>query len=284
MKENKKQFNIKTACRLLNVSRSSYYADQSRVESSRTKSNRKLLVLIKTAHQKSLETYGAIRIHRELSEQGESYGKHRIARIMRQHGIKSVHRKKYRVQTTQSKHKLPVCDNVIRQDFTAKGMNEKWGGDISYIPTQEGHLYLAVMLDFYSRKVVGYSMGSSLETQLCSEALRRACAFRSPAPNLVHHSDRGVQYASNAYREVIKRHGFKQSMSRKGNCYDNAMVESFFHTLKVELVHRKKYSTRLEAKQDIEKYILEFYNSRRRHSSLDYVSPNQYEENNKVAS
>ena len=203
---------------------------------------------------------------------------------MRTSGLKSVHRRKYKPQTTQSNHPFGISANILNQDFLAQQTNEKWGCDISYIQTLEGWLYLAIVMDFYSRKIVGYATGPTLEARLCCRALQQACLLRRTASELVHHSDRGVQYASAEYRALIKSHRFTQSMSRKGNCYDNAMVESFFHTLKVELVHRKKYLTRNEAREDIQKYIAGFYNTERRHSSLDYLSPIQYEQLNKIAS
>lgn len=239
--------------------------------------------MITAAYHESRETYGAIRIHREVKEQGITCSKNRIARLMRKQGIVSVHRKTYRPQTTQSKHRLHIVENLVDQDFQAASVNQKWGGDISYVPTDEGWLYVSVLLDFYSRKVVGSSSGDSLQTGLCCQALKQACILRRPPAELIHHSDRGMQYASQEYRDVLKQHRFTQSMSRKGNCYDNAMVESFFHTLKVELTHRQRYRTREEARKDIENYIHGFYNVKRRHSSLDYRSPSEYEHVNQLA-
>lgn len=202
---------------------------------------------------------------------------------MRKSRLVSVHREKYRPQTTQSNHGLNVAENIVDQNFQATRVNQKWGGDISYVPTDEGWLYLSVLLDFRSRKVVGSATGDRLRTELCCLALRQACALRQPPAELIHHSDRGVQYASQEYRDLFQRQRFTQSMSRKGNCYDNAMVESFFHTLKVELTHRKRYQTREEAWKEIENYIHCFYNTKRRHSSLDYRSPNEYENINQLA-
>lgn len=218
-----------------------------------------------------------------MKDQGIACGKNRVARLMRKHGIVSVHRKRYRPQTTPSKHRLPIVENLVDQDFQAASVNQKWGGDITYVPTDEGWLYVSVLLDFHSRKVVGSATGNSLQTELCCRALTQACLLRRPPAEVIHHSDRGVQYASQEYRDVLRQHRFTQSMSRKGNCYDNAMVESFFHTLKVERTHRQRYRTREEARKDIENYIHCFYNVKRRHSSLDYRSPNDYEHINQLA-
>jgi len=270
-------------CRILNVSRSGYYEWRHRTESERCRNNRRLQVLIRSAFVMSEEAYGAVRIHHDLHAQGHACSKNRIARLMRLDGLKSVHRRKYRPQTTDSKHGQAISPNIICQDFTAKSSNQKWGCDISYVPTAEGWLYVAIVMDFYSRKIVGWSMGSSLESTLCCEALRMACLRRNPPQELVHHSDRGVQYASEPYRNLLAAQHFIQSMSRKGNCWDNAMVESFFHTLKVERVHRKKYCTRAEAKADVQDYIERFYNNWRRHSALDYKCPTQYERDCPVA-
>lgn len=283
MKQHAQRISIDRLCRLAGISRSGYYECLNRGESVRQKANRTLLVSITAAYHESRQTYGAIRIHRELKDQGIACSKNRVARLMRKGRIVSVHREKYRPQTTQSNHSLNVAENIVDQNFQATGVNQKWGGDISYVPTDEGWLYLSVLLDFHSRKVVGSATGDSLQAQLCCRALKQACALRQPPAELVHHSDRGVQYASQEYRGLLRQHRFTQSMSRKGNCYDNAMVESFFHTLKVELTHRKRYRTREEARKEIENYIHCFYNTRRRHSSLDYRSPNEYENINQLA-
>jgi len=239
--------------------------------------------LVKASHNESDRTYGAIRIHRDLKNQEQKCSKNRVARLMSANGLKSVHRAKYKPQTTQSKHSQPIAPNIVNQDFKTTGMNQKWGCDISYIETREGFLYLAIVMDFYSRKIVGFAMGNSLHAELCGLALKQACVLRQPPEELVHHSDRGVQYASLSYRALLQSYRLIQSMSRKGNCYDNAMVESFFHTLKVERVHRRIYKTRDEAKNDIANYIINFYNNTRLHSSLDYKSPVEFE-NLKIAS
>lgn len=273
----KKQYSLKLLCDIFEVSRSSYYEWTNRVESNRSKGNKKLMVSIKTSFFESKETYGVIRVLDDLRDQNIVCNKKRVARLMSLEGLKSVHKRKFKPCTTDSKHPLPIASNVIHQDFSVKGPNEKWGCDITYIPTREGFLYLAIVLDFFSRKIVGFSMDDSMKTSLCSRALKMALTFRQPPKTLIHHSDRGSQYASEEYRSVIQNYGFIQSMSRKGNCYDNAMVESFFHTLKVELVHRIFYQTKNQAKEDITDYIYNFYNSKRKHSALDYQAPNNYE-------
>lgn len=268
---------------MVQVSRSGYYGWLKREEGPRAQSNRRLLVLIKASHEGSRQTYGAIRICHDLRQQGHPCGKNRVARLMRRAGLKSVHRARYRPQTTQSGHGYPLADNIVGQDFSVTGENQKWGCDITYISTGEGWLYLAIVMDFYSRKIVGFHMGPSLHAELCCQALEKACLIRQPPSELVHHSDRGVQYASTSYRKIIEENGFIQSMSRKGNCYDNAMVESFFHTLKVELVHRMRYQTRLEATKSVENYISVFYNNKRLHSSLGYISPVRFESSKSAA-
>ena len=265
---------------LLDVSSAGYYEWKTREESIRSLENRKLVVHIKSLYHESQETYGAIRIHDDLKDLNIPCSKNRVARLMAAEGLKSVHREKFRQCTTDSKHALPIANNVIAQDFSVKGPNEKWGCDITYIPTNEGFLYLAIVMDFYSRKIIGFATSENMKADLCVRALVMALVFRNPPKTMVHHSDRGSQYASYLYTSLIQKHGFIQSMSRKGNCYDNSMVESFFHTLKVELVHRKKYQTRTQAKEDIQNYIHNFYNSKRKHSALDYQAPTKYEQIN----
>lgn len=283
MKQHSKQFSIGHLCCLAGVSRSGYYEWCCRPESLQSRSNRALLVFIKASFQESRHTYGARRIRKDLQEQEERCGKNRVARLMRQNGLKSIYRKKYRPQTTQSEHSMMIVENIVDQDFSAVAPNQKWGGDISYVSTAEGWLYVSILIDFYSRKVIGLSTGASLRSELCCKALQQACLRREPPAELIHHSDRGVQYASDDYRDLLHRYRFRQSMSRRGNCYDNAMVESFFGTLKIECTDRRRYRTREEARQDIENYIYTFYNPKRRHSSLDYRSPNDYESINRLA-
>lgn len=270
-------------CKVLGISRSGYYARMNRSESDRSRIDRRLLVLIRASFEGSGKTYGAIRVHQDLRDEGCGCGKNRVARLMHENGLKSVHRFKYRPQTTDSAHAQAISPNVICQDFTAKYPNQKWGCDLTYLPTDEGWLYVAIVLDFYSRKIVGWATGLSLEATLCCDALNMACLRRNPPQELIHHSDRGVQYASDQYRALLQSYQLTQSMSRKGNCYDNAMVESFFHTMKVERTNRKRYRTRAEAMADIQDYIERFYNNQRRHSALDYMCPTQYERAHPVA-
>ena len=277
--ELKNEYCVSDLCDFMGVSRSGYYAWDAPEESFRSKENRKLSIEIKALFHESDETYGAIRIHDDLKEKNIACSKNRVARLMALEGLKSVHKRKFKPMTTDSKHTLPIANNVIAQDFTVKGPNEKWGGDITYIPTQEGFLYLAIVMDFYSRKIIGFALEDRMKADLCVRALAMALVLRNPPKSLIHHSDRGSQYASYLYTDLIHSNGFTQSMSRKGNCYDNAMVESFFHTLKVERVHRKTYQTKQQAKEDITQYIQNFYNTKRKHSALDYQAPNKYELN-----
>ena len=259
------------------MKRSSYYDWLSRKESRRSKRNRELVFEIKVAHQESHKTYGAIRMKRELNDKGINVSKNRIAQLMRKEGLKSVHTAKFKVQTTDSNHNLAVAENLINQNFDCSAPNQKWGCDISYVKTGEGFLYLAVVLDFFSRRVVGWAIGDSLHTELCCQALTMAITRRNPPKDLIHHSDRGSQYAAWKYCMLLREKQFNQSMSRKGNCYDNAMVESFFHTLKVECVYQNSFATKKQATAALINYIEHFYNPKRRHSALDYVSPVDYE-------
>ena len=277
MKQKSQEYSVEFMCKVFDVSRSCYYDWRKGKESKRANENRALSVQIKAAFNESHQTYGAIRIHKELQDKKIKCGKNRVARIMRKEEIQSVHRTKFKVCTTDSKHNLSVSDNVINRNFTATAPNQKWGTDITYIKTGEGFIYLAIVLDFFSRKIVGWAVSDSLHADLCCNALNMALIRRKPPQELIHHSDRGVQYASTDYRQLIIKNKFSQSMSRKGNCYDNAMVESFMHSLKVERVHRRTYLNKLSARIDLADYIENFYNHKRRHSSIDFLSPVQYE-------
>lgn len=272
------QYPVAFLCRVYGQSRSGYYDWKSRGESKRVKTDKTLLSKIRVIHGESRETYGSPRVHDALKKQGVNCGKKRVERLMKDNEITSVHRRKYRVQTTDSNHSNPISENIIDQDFSATAPNQKWGSDITYIKTNQGWIYLAVVIDFFSRRVVGYAIGDSMETSLICRALRMAHIRRGRPTELIHHSDRGVQYASQQYRSLINKFGFRQSMSRKGNCYDNAMVESFFHTLKVEHVHRYDFGNLDQAKESIADYIENFYNKNRSHSSLNFLSPIDFEE------
>jgi transposase InsO family protein len=239
--------------------------------------NTQLVEVIKVIHAESHQTYGSPRIHAELSARGHPCNRKRVARLMRLHGIQASGRQRRRVVTTDSRHDLTVAPNLLGQDFAAQAPDAKWVADITYVPTQAGWLYLAVVLDLYSRKVVGWSMDRSMTASLATHALRMALQTRRPASPLLHHSDRGGQYASYVYQELLRANAFHVSMSRRGNVYDNAVIESFFGSLKTELIYHHQFRTIQEAKTHIFAYIEGFYNHRRRHSSLGYLSPDEFE-------
>jgi putative transposase len=282
IQEHDRRYPIRLMCRALAVSPAGYYAWRDRPESRRSVHNRALLLAIRVIHQESRETYGSPSIWDALIKQGHDVGEHRIARLMRVAGIRAKTVKKWRA-TTDSDHTWPVATNTLNRQFQVKRPNRVWAGDITYIWTTEGWLYLAVVLDLYSRTVIGWAMGSRLTVELTERALTMALANRTPTAGLLHHSDRGSQYAATSYQRLLGEHGITTSMSRKGNCWDNACVESFFGTLKRELVYHRHYATREEATQDIFEYIEVFYNRRRRHSTLGYDSPAEYEARMAVA-
>lgn len=266
-------------CHALKVSRSGYYAWRHRKESHQVKLERQLRPIIRDIHESSKGVYGAPRVWQELKSQGYHCGLNKVARIMRKQGLQGIPRKHYKV-TTKVNPKYPVAKNLLNQTFTVSKPNYRWASDITYIPTKEGWLYLAVVMDLYSRRVVGWSMNQFMTSQLVVDALDMALGLRSPETNMIHHSDRGAQYASHEYQAILTRHGITCSMSRSGNCYDNAVVESFFGLLKRERVNRISYSTREQAKSNIFEYIEFFYNRKRRHSYLGYVSPAEFEKQN----
>lgn len=270
------QFPMRLMCRALEVSRSGFYAWRGRPASKRSTENRLLLERIKAVHRKSRKTYGSPRVHVQLVAEGERCGRGRVERLMRANGIRAKQKRKF-VATTDSKHDLPVAENILDREFRVEEPNTVWSSDITYIPTDEGWLYLAGVLDLCSKTVVGWSMSESLEKGLVMDALRMAHRRRRPGAGLIHHSDRGSQYASDDYRKLLKDYGMQMSMSRKGDCWDNAVMESFFGTLKKELVHHRRYRTRAEARRDIFEFIEVFYNRERLHSSLGYMSPAAYE-------
>ena len=272
------EFPVTRMCQVLEVSASGYYAWRRRPVSQREQDNQELLAQIKEVHAASRKTYGSPRVHAELVQQGTQCNKKRVERLMRVNDIRGKQRGRRRVKTTDSAHDLPVAPNVLNRQFEADAPNQKWVTDITYIPTDEGWLYLAAVLDLFSRRVIGWSMARTLCTSLVKNALRMAIADRHPQAGLLHHSDRGSQYASADYQSLMDAHEMVVSMSRTGNCYDNAPMESFFGTLKCELVHDRHYGTHAEARQDIFEYIEVFYNRKRRHSSLGYLSPVEYEQ------
>ncbi len=238
--------------------------------------NQKLVLKIKTVYHQSKQTYGAPRVYEALRDQGDTCNHKRIERLMRVNDIRAKQSKRYKI-TTQSAHQYPVAANLLARNFTAERPNEKWLSDITYIPTAEGWLYLAGVMDLYSRKIVGWAMAKRMTSDLVCTAFKMAVTQRQPQPGLLHHSDRGSQYAGKPYQKLLKQYQCQISMSRKGNCWDNAPMESFFATLKNELVHHQTYQTREQAKSDIFAYIEAFYNRVRLHSTLGYKSPDQFE-------
>ena len=282
IQEHDRRYPIRLMCRALAVSAAGYYAWRIRPESARSVSDRTTLSVIRVIHRESRETYGSPRIWKALVTQGHRIGEHRVARLMRQDGIRAKTVTKWRA-TTQSQHRFPVAANTLERAFTVEAPNRVWAGDITYVWTLEGWLYLAVLLDLYSRRVVGWAMSQRITVELTEQALTMALAKRAPTAGLLHHSDRGSQYAATSYQRVLDEYGLIPSMSRKGNCRDNACVESFFGTLKRELVYQRQYATRSEATQDIFEYIEVFYNRQRRHSTLGYHSPAEYEARAAVA-
>ena len=264
-------------CRLFRVSRSAYYAYARRQANySDDLYHAKLIDAIRNIAESSNYTYGSRRMKKALNASGYKVGRWKARNLMKEAGVCVRHRKKYKV-TTNSNHKQPIFENKINRQFNVADPNQVYAGDITYIWTQEGWLYLAVVIDLFSRKVVGWSMSSRMKTQLVCDALRMAIWQRRPQAGLISHSDRGSQYASKEYRRLLKDNGFIGSMSRLGDCWDNAVAESFFGSLKQERVQWRNYQTRYEAQQDILQYISMFYNSYRLHSYLGYKSPNQYE-------
>jgi putative transposase len=272
-------FRVKKMCRILAISRSTYYAWRKRPKCFRKQENDSLLEKIKSAHKHSRMTYGSPRITRDLRDNGIICGKNRIARLMRNHGIFAKTKRRFRI-TTCSNHSLPVAENLLNRRFETDRPNKVWLSDITYIWTREGWLYLSAVLDLYSRRIIGWSMGERLTQDLVITALQQALGRRKPVSGAVFHSDRGSQYAADAFRGILKQHKFSQSMSSTGNCYDNAVMESFFHTLKTEVVYFEKYGSRAQARQSIFEYIEVFYNRIRRHSSLGYLSPLEFENRN----
>jgi putative transposase len=268
---------VRVMCDVLEVSSAGYYAWRSRPESRRSAENRELLEDIRQVHCDNRGRYGSPRIHVELKAQGRGVSRGRVERLMRRHGIRAIMARPRRVRTTDSQHNDPIAPNLLKRNFVADAPNRTWLADITYIETDQGWLYLAAVMDLFSRKIVGWAMQDHMRAELPIAALRMAISAQRPDAGLVHHSDRGVQYACQDYRNVIQSAGFQDSMSRKGNCYDNAPMESFFHTLKTELVHHRHYPTRAEAMRDIFAYIEGFYNRTRRHSAIGYISPIEME-------
>lgn len=273
----RRRLNVDLMCQVLQVSRSGYYAWRDRPTSARSTRRQTVMEQIREVYDDSRGTYGSPRVTVELKGQGVSVSENTVARYMRSAGIRVRPRRSFVPRTTDSAHPHPIASNVLDRDFDASAPDAKWACDLTYIWTDEGWLYLSVVLDLFSRRVVGWSMTDHLRSEAVAEALSMALKGRRPGAGLLHHSDRGVQYACGAYRELLNEHGIQRSMSRSGNCYDNAAVESFFGTLKTELVHRTRYATRDEARASVFEWIECWYNRKRRHSSLNYLSPEAFE-------
>ncbi len=271
------QYPVRMMCRLLKVSRSGYYAWRVRPESSRAKTDRELTRVIRKLHGQSNGVYGSPKMRAELKDEGFRYGRHKVARLMRLAGLRGCPKRRFRV-TTKRDPSHPVAENLIEQDFTAEAPNQLWAADITYISTHQGWLYLAVVMDLYSRRIVGWSMSRWINRHLVIDALQMAIGARQLEGSLIHHSDRGAQYTSDDFRYKLKKYGIECSMSGRGNCYDNAVVESFFGLLKRERVNRVRYLTRDEARADVFDYIECFYNRKRRHGYLGNISPAAFEE------
>jgi len=272
------RLSVRRKCELAELPRSTFYfyASRNRQESRRARRDRCMLVQVKEQFERSRRTYGSRRIYRALKQHHVRCGRHRVARLMRLDGMVAVERRKYR-HTTDSKHGYPVAPNLLRRDFVAAGRDQVYVADISYIPTDEGWLYLATEMDLWSRRIVGWSLSSRISRELVMDALKMAIGRRRPGPGLIHHSDRGVQYACGDFQRLLRCHGMKSSMSRKGDPYDNAVAESFFKTLKAELIYKRRFRTRMEARAAIAEFVEVFYNGQRLHSSLGYLSPAEYE-------
>jgi transposase InsO family protein len=274
------EYDVRLMAEVLDVSPSGYYAWRKRPPSERAIADERLLLNIRMAHAKSDGDYGAPRVQRELKDDGIHVGTKRVARLMRQDGLQGRAPRRRRVTTTDSAHDHPIAPNLLNRQFDVNGvaLNQVWVSDITYVPTQEGWLYLAAVLDLASRRCIGWAMRDTLDAELAVSALENAITTRRPRRGLIHHSDRGSQYACAEYRAVLEAHGMRASMSRKGNCWDNAVAESFFATLELELIMKHRWATRDDARRAIFRYIEGWYNRERRHSTLDYVSPAQYEE------
>jgi len=277
IRDHQSEFDTRGMCRALQVSTSGFYAWRNRSPSPRQKRREELAIKIHHVHLQNRQVYGSPRVCRALLASGEKVCENTVARIMRQQRIRARIKRKYTPRTTDGRHAYRPAWNRLNRQFTAEKPNRKWVTDITYVATGQGWLYLAAVLDLCSRRIVGWSMADHMKTQLVSSALTMALEHRRPDPGLLHHSDRGVQYACDDYQQLLKRNGLECSMSGKGNCYDNAAMESFWATLKTELVHQQNYATRQEAEMSIFEYIEVFYNRVRLHSTLGYVSPEAFE-------
>jgi putative transposase len=277
IKGHRDEFPVVRMCKELEVSPSGYYVWRHRPPSAREMANQELVKKIEAVYNDSYETYGSPRVYRELKAQGVACSENRVARLMRLRGLQAKQVRRYK-STTKRNKKHPVAPNLLKRDFAADRPDHKWLTDITYIPTQEGWLYLAAILDLFPRRILGWAISERMTSDLTLAALKMAIGRRQPGEDLIHHSDQGSQYTDGTYQALLKKHGFQISMNGVGTWYDNAPMESFFGTLKSELVHHRVYRTRDEARTDLFFYIEAFYNRRRRHSSLDYHSPEAYEQ------
>jgi transposase InsO family protein len=277
IKELRAEYPVRLLCRVLEVSRSGFHAWLTRAPSARSRARERLKLAVQAAHQRTRQTYGTVRLQHELAADGFRVSLGTLKRMRRELGLCCVQQKKrFRVQTTDSRHQLPVAENLLAQDFKVARPNEVWTADITYVPTEEGWLYVAAIKDLFAGEVVGRSFGARMTTDLVVRAFEQAVSARRPVAGLIHHSDRGSQYCSHEYQALIASYEMRCSLSRKGNCYDNAPVESFWGTLKTELVHHRRYETRAEAEREITEYIDLFYNRQRRQARLGYLSPAAY--------
>lgn len=271
-----KNHSIELLCKVMQVSRSGYYAFNSRSSSKREETNNRLMPMMREIFYANRKAYGYRRMSDALKERGENCGKHKTSHLMRQLNLKPTVKRRFK-STTDSKHNLPIFTNVLNRDFKPSKMNQAWTSDITYIDTHEGWLYLAVIMDLYSRSIVGWSMNKTMTSELVLNALKMSLSRRKINSGLILHSDRGSQYASKKYQKLLKENKIICSMSRKGNCWDNAPMESFFRSLKVECVYQQSFKQREEAKTEVFSYIETFYNRQRKHSALNYLSPREYE-------
>ena len=276
VKAEKAHYPIAVLCSVLSVSRSGFYAWERRPRPARARADAALVLDIRAAHKLGRGTYGSPRVHAELRAKGMRVGENRVARLMREDGLRARQKRRFR-RTTDSNHNDPIAPNILQRNFEPEAPNQSWATDVTYVHTGEGWLYLAVMLDLFSRRVVGWAASVTNDRALALEALQRALTARNPEPGLVHHSDRGSPYASDDYRRALEESGLMASMSRTGDCWDNAVAESFFASLKAELVDHERYAGHAAAITSIADYIENFYNPLRRHSHLGYLNPIEYE-------
>lgn len=276
VRAHRQEFSVRRMCQVLEVSRSGYYDWHGRKECTRSRRDRGLLTEIRKIHRDSKEAYGAIKTWRALKDAGINCGKHRVARLRRMAAIEARRKRRFRV-ASGSRHSAPPAPNLVKWPFHAEHADQIWMADVTFIPTRQGWLYLAVLIDLFSRLIVGWSMKDRPNLELINEALLMAIEQRRPEPGLIHHSDQGMLYAAGRYIELLNRHGMIRSMSGKGNCYDNAVVESFFSSLKNEIIHHRDYQTRDQARTEIFEYIELFYNRKRIHQSLQYQTPVNYD-------